>query len=75
MGKPDWLVEKERIEAEHRRFKRCINCENVGPIVGETNYIDKERKRQPVYQCLLHPTVRLHYDTYACMDYVRRQDK
>lgn len=71
MGKPDWLVAREAQSEMERRLKHCIRCRHRGPMVGETNYIDKELKHQPVYQCAIHPTVKFHLFTLACTDYER----
>lgn len=71
MGKPDWLVAREAQNEMERRLKHCIRCKHRGPVVGETNYIDKNLKRQPVYQCAIHPTVKFHLFTLACTDYER----
>ena len=75
MPKPDWLVAREAQSEMERRLKHCIRCKHRGPIVGETNYIDKVFKHQPVYQCALHPTVKFHLFTLACTDYERAKPK
>jgi len=54
------------------KYKRCINCIYKGEVCGQTNYIDKEHKRAPMYKCLKHPEVMpFHFKTLACEDYQR----
>lgn len=71
-GKPDWLVEHERLRAEHLRFRRCMNCSAGGDICGQTNHIPKVG-RLNMYRCRKHPTVKFYRDTYACEDFEPRR--
>lgn len=71
-GKPDWLVEQERLRTERLRFRRCMNCSAGGDICGQTNHIPKVG-RLNMYRCRKHPTVKFYRDTYACEDFEPRR--
>jgi len=65
MPRPEWL-DRERYV---RSCRWCNTCRHVGKPVGYTNRLSDGR--HVMYQCALHPTIRLWRDTLACQDYER----
>lgn len=68
--KPDWMQRNEN--SLRIRFRRCIDCKHVGDPCGKTNYMGSGKGREVMYQCRLHPTVKLYSKTYACTDFEHR---
>lgn len=69
MGKPDWLLAKERDDEASRGFKRCVNCANKGEPCGLTKKLGNGRPQMIMYRCKKFPHIEFHKETYACQSY------
>lgn len=67
MSKPEWLRKRGFVPV--RRYKLCSECRHVGKPCGYTN--NTGHGRMVMYECSLHPSIKLYKETYACEDYER----